>query len=289
MKHEVVDQTLDTTVKRYAEGKMDRRELIKAVIALTGSYAAAHLLLESTGVAANVISPLEAQAAGVDADTIQYASGGVQVEAYLAKPQGTGTFPAIVVIHENRGLNEHIRGVARRFSAEGFVALAPDLLSRLGGTSSMTTVQEATAAIGRLPVWDAIADLREGYGYLAKHPAVDAQKISSIGFCWGGWRSFTLATQLPTLYRAVVFYGSTPDLGLESIKAPVLAHYASRDARITGNALWTEREMKRLGKPFQYHVYDDTDHAFFNETNGPRHNPAAAKLAWSRTLEFLRA
>ncbi len=288
MEHEVVEKNLDITVGRYKEGKMDRRELIKAVIAMTGSYAAAHVLLESTGLAANVISPIEAQAAGVDAETIQYPAGSVQVEGYLAKPQGTGKFPAILVIHENRGLNEHIRGVARRFAAEGFVALAPDLLSRLGGTSRMKTVNEATAAIGRLPAWDAIADLREGYAYLSKHPAADAQKISSIGFCWGGWRSFTLATQVPNLHRAVVFYGSTPDQGLERIKAPVLAHYAARDARITGNAMWTDREMKRLGKQYRYYIYDDTDHAFFNETNGPRHNPAAAKLAWSRTLEFLR-
>ena len=288
METEVVEKTLDTTVEQYKKGKMDRRELIKAVIALTGSYTTAHLLLESTGLSANVISPLEAQAAGVDAETIHYPSGSVQVEGYLVKPQGTGKFPAIMVIHENRGLNEHIRGVARRFAGEGFVALAPDLLSRAGGTASMKTVNDATAAIGRLPVWDAIGDLREGVSYLSKHPAVDAQKISSIGFCWGGWRSFTLATQVPNLYRAVVFYGSTPDQGLESIKAPVLTHYASRDRAITGNSQWTAREMKRLGKQFTYYIYDDTDHAFFNEENGPRHNAAAAGLAWSRTLEFLR-
>lgn len=288
MEHEIIGKSLETTVEQYKKGKMDRRELLKAVIALTGSYATAHLLLESTGLSANVISPLEAQAAGVDAETIRYQSGSVQIEGYLVKPQGAGKFPAIIVIHENRGLNEHIRGVARRFAGEGFVALAPDLLSRAGGTASMKTVNEATAAIGRLPIFDAIGDLLEGFAYLGKQPPVDAQKVSSIGFCWGGWRSFMLATQVPELHRAVVFYGSTPDLGLESIAAPVLAHYASRDRAITGNSQWTAREMKRLGKPFTYYIYDDTDHAFFNEENGPRHNAAAAKLAWSRTLQFLR-
>ena len=288
MKNEVNEPTIETTVERYQAGTMNRRELIKTVIGITGSYAAAHLLLESTGLSANLISTVEAQAAGVDAETIHYPSGRVSIEGYLAKPQGTGKFPAIVVIHENRGLNEHIRDVARRFAGEGFVALAPDLLSRAGGTASMKTVPEATAAIGRQPVWDLVGDLREGVAYLAKHPAVDAQKISSIGFCWGGWRSFTLATQVPTLYRAVVFYGSTPDVGLESIHAPVLAHYASRDRAITGNAPWTAREMKRLGQPYTYYIYDDSGHAFFNDTNVPAHNPAAAKLAWTRTLQFLR-
>jgi carboxymethylenebutenolidase len=288
MEHEGIDKHIETTVERYRNGRMDRRDLIKAVIAMTGSYATAHLLLETTGLSANLISTLEAQAAGVNAETIHYPSGSASIEGYLVKPQGAGKFPAIVVIHENRGLNEHIRDVTRRFAAEGIVALAPDLLSRAGGTASMKTVPAATAAIARQPVWDLIGDLREGVAYLSKDPAVNPQKISSIGFCWGGWRSFMLATQVPTLYRAVVFYGTTPDLGLESIKAPVLAHYAARDRAITGNSAWTAREMKRLGKQYTYYIYDNTDHAFFNDTNGPIHNPEAAKLAWTRTLQFLR-
>jgi carboxymethylenebutenolidase len=288
MEHEGIDKHIETTVERYRNGRMDRRDLIKAVIAMTGSYATAHLLLETTGLSANLISTLEAQAAGVNAETIHYPSGSASIEGYLVKPQGAGKFPAIVVIHENRGLNEHIRDVTRRFAAEGIVALAPDLLSRAGGTASMKTVPAATAAIARQPVWDLIGDLREGVAYLSKDPAVNPQKISSIGFCWGGWRSFMLATQVPNLYRTVVFYGTTPDLGLESIKAPVLAHYAARDRAITGNSAWTAREMKRLGKQYTYYIYDNTDHAFFNDTNGPIHNPEAAKLAWTRTLQFLR-
>lgn len=280
-------QALETTVGLYRDGKIDRRGLIKAVVGMTGGYTAAHLFLESTGLA-GVISTLEAQAAGVDAEMVKYTSGTAQVEGYLVKPRGAGPFPAVIVIHENRGLNDHIRDVARRFAGEGFVALAPDLLSRLGGTASMKTVPEATAAIGRLPVMAAISDLRESYNHLSKLPGVDAQKISALGFCWGGWRSFTLATQVPTLHRAVVFYGSTPDMGLANIKAPVLAHYASRDRAITGNSQWTAREMKRLGKGYTYYIYDDTDHAFFNDT-GERHSPEASKLAWSRTLQFLRS
>jgi len=177
--------------------------------------------------------------------------------------------------------------VARRFAAEGFVTLAPDLLSRIGTTAKMKTPEEATEAIAALPLLDTIADLRGGFDFLAQRPEVDSQKIACVGFCWGGWRSFMLATVEPKLYRAIVFYGSSPDSGFEKIQAPVLAHYAKWDNRITGNALWTDEKMKQAGKKFQYYVYPDTDHAFFNDT-GPRYNPQAAKLAWTRTLEFLR-
>ena len=275
-------------VEMYRTGSITRRELLRSLIALTGSYAAAHLFLESSGVAATLISQTEAEAANVSAETVRFPSGQVQMEGYLVKPKSTGKHPAILVIHENRGLNEHIRDVARRFAAEGFVALAPDLLSRVGGTGSMQEQRDAVEAIGLLPVYDVLDDLRTGFRFLENDSAVDSQKIASVGFCWGGWRSFMLATVEPNLYRAVVFYGSSPDSGFDKIQAPVLAHYAQWDNRITGNALWTEKEMQQAGKQYQYHVYPDTEHAFFNDT-GPRHNPEASQLAWRRTLEFLRS
>lgn len=275
------------SVNLYRAGSITRRELLRSIITITGSYTAAHLFLESSGLAATLISQREAEAANVVAETVHYPSGQSQIEGYLVKPKSAGKHPAIVVIHENRGLNEHIRDVARRFAAEGFVALAPDLLSRSGGTASMRTERAAIEAIGQLPIFGVIDDLRAGLEFMTTHPDVDPQKIASIGFCWGGWRSFMLATVAPRLYRAVVFYGSTPNSGLENIQAPVLAHYAQWDTRITGNALWTEKTMKQAGKQYQYYVYPETNHAFFNDT-GTRHNPEASQLAWTRTLEFLR-
>ena len=281
------DARIEQAVARYETGKTTRRELLQSLIAITGSYAAAHLFLESSGLAATLIAQREAAAANLDTETVSYPSGNMPVQAYLAKPRGTGRHRAVLVIHENRGLNEHIRDVARRFASEGFLALAPDLLSRAGGTASKQTPNEATEAINLLPINTVIDDLKAGYEFLAKRSDVDQTKIASVGFCWGGWRSFMLATSALALYRAVVFYGSTPHSGLENIKAPVLAHYAQWDYSITGNALITEEEMKKAGKQFQFYVYPETDHAFFNDT-GPRHNPAAAALAWRRTLEFLR-
>ena len=279
---------IQETVDRYRSGSITRRDLLRSLIAATGSYTAAHLFLESSGLAATLISQTESAAANVTAETVRYPSGNAQVEAYLVKPKSPGPHPAVIVIHENRGLNEHIRDVARRFAAEGFVALGPDLLSRAGGTAQMKSEREATEAIGRLPLYGVIDDLKAGVGFLEKHPDVDPKRVCSVGFCWGGWRSFTLATAVPQLYRAVVFYGSSPPSGYENIQAPVLAHYAQWDYQITGNALWTADRMKQAGKKYQYYVYPESEHAFFNDT-GNRLNPASAKLAWTRTLEFLRS
>ena len=282
------DWELSSSIEQYRSGRIDRRDLLQSLIALTGSYMAAHLFLESSGLAASLVSQVETQRANLDAQTVRYPSGQVQVEAYLVKPNRAGRNPAVIVIHENRGLNEHIRDVARRFAAEGFVALAPDLLSRVGGTASMRTPQQATEAINAIPASNSVEDLKAGFVYLAGLPEADPEKISSIGFCWGGWRSFMLATEEPRLRRSVVFYGSTPARGLEKIQAPVLAHYAQLDHRITGNAIATEKAMKQIGKKYTYHVYPGAYHAFFNDT-GPRYDTAAAKLAWERTLEFLRS
>jgi len=281
------DSRIERQIELYKTGKTTRRELLQSLIAITGSYAAAHLFLESSGLAATLIAQREAAAANLDTETVSYPSGNLQIQAYLAKPRGAGRQRAVIVIHENRGLNEHIRDVARRLASEGFLALAPDLLSRAGGTANMRTPNDATEAIGLLPINAVLDDLKAGFEFLTKRPDVDPEKISSVGFCWGGWRSFMMATSVPTLDRAVVFYGSTPPSGLESIRASVLAHYAQWDYAITGNALITDETMKKAGKQFQYYVYPETDHAFFNDT-GPRHNPAAAALAWRRTLEFLR-
>jgi carboxymethylenebutenolidase len=298
------NQHISESLESYRSGRISRRELLQSIIAVTGSYTAAHLFLERTGLAATLISTIEAQNANVDAETVKYLSGRFEITAYLAKPRGAGKHPGVIVIHENRGLNENIRDVTRRFAAEGFIALAPDLLSRVGGTGTSTrsrpagpvdaadesgrTGGDVTEAIASLPLYGAIDDLKAGFEFLEKNPAVEPTHISTVGFCWGGWRSFTLATVLPKLSKTVVFYGSSPDAGFEKIQSPVLAHYAEADTRITGNALWTKKMMDSASKKFQYYIYPKTDHAFFNDT-GNRYNPDASKLAWQRTLEFLRS
>lgn len=246
-----------------------------------------------------LISAAAAQAANPEATTVAYRSGQVDVSAYLAKPAGAGPHPAVIIVHDNRGLNDHIRDVARRFAAAGFVALAPDLLSRAGGTGRAPQPAAATDTTGESnrmgdaqaiarPATAAIDDLRAGLEYLGRQPGVDASRLATVGFAWGGWRSFMLATTAPAVRKVVVFYSASPDAGFDRIQASVLAHYAQWDNQVTGNALWTKEMMERAGKTFRYHVYPKTDSAFFNDT-GPDYVPEAATLAWQRTIDFLKS
>ncbi len=218
--------------------------------------AAAHLLLEKSGLA-QVISQKETQGGTIQISgaDVSYRSGEIPIGGYLAAPSGAGPFPAILVIHENRGLNEHTRDVARRFAIEGFVALAPDALSRRGGTASMKTPDEARTAIGTISAEEALADLEAGLAYLDTLPNVQKGQLASIGFCWGGARSFALATQSPRLRAAVVFYGSAPPVEqLDNVKCPVLGIYGETDERITSRVPEVASAMKAAGKPFDFHI-----------------------------------
>jgi carboxymethylenebutenolidase len=282
-------QAVDAIVTDYRNHSLNRREFLAKLIVATGGMAAAHLLLEKSGLAATLISDTESQKANVVSKTVSYPGGSEKpVTGYLSMPEGKGPFPAVIVIHENRGLNEHTRDVARRFAAEGFVALAPDALSRAGGTDKMKSPDEARAAIMAMDPADAIADLEAGLKYLASQPNVDADQIGSVGFCWGGARSFTLSTASKLLHACVVFYGSTPPLeDLGRVHCPVLGLYGGTDERITSKVPETAEAMKKAGKDFTSHIYPTAGHAFFNDT-GANYNAEAAKDAWTRTLTFLR-
>ncbi len=281
--------SIEAIVDAYRARTLSRRDLLAQLIGLSGGMAAAHLMLESSGLAADLVSEVESQKAEVSSSTIQYPSeNGTQVTGYLSVPKGEGPFPAVVVIHENRGLNEHTRDVARRFAVEGFVALAPDALSRKGGTAQMKTPDEARAAISSLSPEEAMADLVAGLNYLNTLAKVKKGQLSSVGFCWGGARSFTLATKSDLLKASVVFYGSSPSLEqIKEVKCPVLGLYGETDERITSRVPETEQAMKEAGKSFTYQIYAGAGHAFFNDT-GERYNAEAAKDAWARTLAFLR-
>ena len=279
---------IETLASDYRSGALNRRDFLTRLITLTGSMAAAHLLMEKSGLA-QVVSDKETLNAKIKASDVSFPNGELKIGGYLAAPSGEGRFPAVLVIHENRGLNEHTRDVARRFAAEGFVALAPDGLSRKGGTASMKTPDEARAAIGTLTAEEALSDLEAGLAYLNILPNVQAGNLGSVGFCWGGARSFALATRPNALKAAVVFYGSAPsNEDLAKVKCPVLGLYGETDTRITSSVPAVAETLKAAGKPFEHKVYAGAGHAFFNDT-GERYNAEAAKDAWSRTLEFLRA
>ncbi|MBW3636887.1 MAG: dienelactone hydrolase family protein [Armatimonadetes bacterium] len=284
------ESQIETLASNYNQGTLNRREFLSRLAILTGSMAAAHLLLEKSGLA-QVISQKETQGGTIQisGSDVSYPNGEIPIGGYLATPSGAGPFPAILVIHENRDLNEHTRDVARRFAIEGFVALAPDALSRRGGTASMKTPDEARTAIGTISAEEALADLEAGLAYLDTLPNVQKGRLASIGFCWGGARSFALATQSARLRAAIVFYGSAPPIEqLDNVKCPVLGIYGETDERITSRVPEVASAMKAAGKAFDFHIYPRAGHAFFNDT-GERYDPLAAADAWARSLRFLRA
>jgi carboxymethylenebutenolidase len=265
--------------------RAERRLIENPLLALIGATTAALLLVGSSVRAQPRRANADPPAADVNTETVQYSSGQAKIDAYLAKPKSSGKHPAVVVVHDTQGLSENIEDVSRRFAAEGFVTLAPDLLSRGGGTKSP---QQAPGAIAQLSPDRSVDDLKAALDFLGKNPDVDPAQISAIGFGWGGWRVFRMAAATPSLSHAVIFYGVTPTEGLDGIHAPVLAHYAQYDFRITGNALWTEKTMAGLGEKFADYVYTKAQHGFFDD-KGNTYDPDAAKLAWTRTLDFLKS
>ena len=283
-----MNKEIENIVDEYQSEKIDRRGFLTRLIAVTGTYAAAHLLLERTGLAQTVLSEKESKKANVDSSAVEYKNGSVDLKGYLSKPLKKGKYPAILVIHENRGLNEHTRDVARRFAEAGYVALASDALSRSGGTSAFETPDKAREAIGKLDIKDVMSDLNASLDYLNAHGSVKKDKLASIGFCWGGARSFLLATEPNKLKAAVVFYGTAPTAEqLARVHAPVLGIYGETDTRITSKVPETDAEMKKLKKSYEYKIYAGAGHAFFNDT-GDRYQAEAAKDAWLRTLAFLK-
>lgn len=283
-----MNEQIEQAVEEYTSEKIDRRGFLSRMIALTGTYAAAHLLLEQTGLAQTVVSDKESKKANVDSKEVTYKNGDVNLSGYLSKPMKKGKYPAILVIHENRGLNEHTRDVARRFAAAGYVALAADALSRKGGTGSFETPDKAREAFATLDMAQVSGDLNAGLAFLNAHENVKKGKLASIGFCWGGARSFKLATEPNDLKAAVVFYGTAPtDEELAKVHVPVLGIYGEKDTRITSKVPEVEAAMKKYKKTYEYKIYAGADHAFFNDT-GERYNAEAAKDAWTRTLAFLK-
>jgi carboxymethylenebutenolidase len=240
-------------------------------------------LLASVASPLRAVPPQESSPANMVTETIHYDSGGFNIDAFVAKPAGGGKHPAVLVIHDNQGLNDSIRDIAKQFAAAGYFALAPDFTSRLGGTRTPDQMAEAVA---RLSPNLSAQDARAAFAYLQKDSDVDAAKISTVGFGWGGWRSFMLAVSVPELYRAVIYCGSTPSQSFDAVHAPVLALYAQFDFRTTGNALLTEKTMTEAGKKFTYFVYPQVSRGFY--APGMQYSADAAKLAWTRTLEFLK-
>jgi carboxymethylenebutenolidase len=220
------------------------------------------------------------------AEDVSFAGPASQVKGHLARPRAEGTYPGIIVIHENQGLTEHIKDVARRYGREGFAALAVDMVSRFGGTDPNDP--NRTMMANRSSAEDLTADLVAGVNHLKAQRFVKANAIGVTGFCMGGSFVWNLAIASPDIKAAVPYYGSIADIEkLSQTRAAVLGIYAETDTRITGQAAEVEAKLKSLGRPVEIKIYPGAAHAFFNDT-GQRYHEASAKDAWVQTLAWFR-
>jgi carboxymethylenebutenolidase len=272
----------------YVHGMLSRRDFVErgAKYAVGGFTAAA--MLESLRPNYALAQQVAQDDARIKVEYLTYPSpqGSGTMRGYFARPaKAAGKLPGVVVIHENRGLNPYIEDVARRLAVENFVAFAPDALTPVGGYPG--DEEKATKLFAGLDAAKRIEDLVAGAQYLRSRPECTG-KIGAVGFCFGGGIVNLLAVRLPDLAAAVPFYGSQPTAAdTAKIKAPLLIHYAGLDDRI--NAGWPafETALKANSVRFEVHIYAGVNHGFHNDTT-PRYDEAAAKLAWSRTLEFLK-
>lgn len=283
-----ITQAMIDAYDEYTHLTLDRRGFMEKLTALAGSGAAAAAIMPMLAANSARAAIIAEDDPRLTTEEIKYPGAGTEMMGYLVKPaETTGKSGAVIVIHENRGLNGHIRDVARRVALEGFVALAPDFLSPLGGTPAdedkareMFTKLDAetTAANGVKTIEFLKADGRSN------------GKVGAVGFCWGGGAVNNLAVAAPDLAAGVAYYGMQPKdpAAIAKIKAPLLLHYAGRDERINAGIEAYRKALEAAGKEFTIYVYDGAQHAFNNDTSQARYDKAAADLAWGRTIDFFR-
>jgi len=260
---------------RFTHGGMNRRDFMERLAAMAGSTAAAMPIL-------SLLENNYAHAETVPEGDKRLKTGMqvVGINGYLAEPVDGKAGSAVIVIHENRGLNAHIKDVARRMALEGFWTFAPDYLSGLGGTPG--DADKARDMIGTLKAEEVTAMSR-------KVLAATGKPTGAVGFCWGGGQVNALAVADPKLKAGVAYYGMQPKAeDVPKIVSPLLLHYAGLDERIDAGIPAFEAALKANHKAYELYMYDGVNHAFNNDTNAARYNKDAADLAWKRTVAFLR-
>ncbi len=282
------DQELLNLFDQYVHGAIDRRGFLDGAAKFAVSGVSAAMLLDA-------LSPRFAEAQQVPKDDkrlkteyVEHESpqGNGKMRGYLARPASKkGKLPAVLVVHENRGLNPHIEDIARRLALENFLAFAPDALAPLGGYPG--DEDKARALFAKLDQAKTREDFVAAAGFLKKHPESTA-KVGVVGFCYGGGIANMLATRLPDLGAAVPFYGGQPKPEeVATIKAPLLIHYAENDERINAGIAAYEEALKANHVKYQIFKYAGAQHGFNNDTT-PRYDKASATLAWQRTVEFFK-
>ncbi len=287
IKKEQISQEVFDLYDDYAHNRINRRQFIDKL----STYAIGGLTVASllSFISPNYVDKIQVRQEDprLKSEFIVYDSpkGGGKIKGLLSRPaESKGKLPGIVVVHENRGLNPHIEDVGRRAGLAGFISLAPDALTPLGGYPGND--DDGRTLQRQRDRNEMLEDFIAAFEYLKSHPECTG-KVGVVGFCFGGWISNMMAVQVPDLSAAVPFYGGQPKEGIEEIKAPLLLHFAELDKRV--NAGWPDYEaaLKANNKEYTAHMYPAVNHGFHNDTT-PRYDKEAAELAWKRTIEFFK-
>ncbi|HET9617586.1 MAG TPA: dienelactone hydrolase family protein [Pseudolabrys sp.] len=280
-----MDQRIIDLYDKFTHGGLNRREFLERLGAIAGSTAAALALLP-------LLQNDYARADTVAADdprlvtnTVYFNASPTDVATYMARPKGDAKHPTVIVVHENRGLNPHIKDIVRRLGLEGFAAYAVDLLSPDGGTPA--DEDKARDMIAKLDPDQATHNIEAALRIFGQAPGGNG-KAGAVGFCWGGGVVNRVAVQSPDLKATVAYYGTQPPAAdVPKIKAPLLLHYAGLDERVNAGIPAFEKALKANHKKYEIFVYPGVNHGFNNDTSS-RYDKAAADLAWSRTVAFLK-
>ena len=277
-----MDQLIINLYDEYTHAPLSRQEFLRRLIMLTGSTAAALSVLPLIEV--NQANAAVTPAQDLFTEYIKYPGVNGEMQAYVARPKAEKKYAAVVVIHENRGLNAHIEDVTRRAAQAGYLAIAPNALAPLGGTPA--NEDEARTKFQQLKAEDSLQNFIRVFDHLATRNDCNG-KYGCVGFCWGGAMANSLAVNVPSLKAAVAFYGRQPDAAdVPKIKAAVQLHYGGLDERVNAGIPAYEEALKKNNIPYEIYVYEGANHAFHNDTAPTRYNEAAAKLAWKRTIDF---
>ena len=277
-----MDQDIINLYDEYTHKPLPRSEFLRRLAILAGGTAAAMTLLPMLEV--NYAHASVTNEDELFIERITYPGVNGDMHAYVARPEKEKKYPAVVVIHENRGLNAHIEDVTRRAAKAGYLAIAPNALSSLGGTPE--NADEARAKFQLLKPEDNLQNFIKVFDYLPTRKDCNG-KFGCVGFCWGGAMSNNLAVHVPTLLAAVPFYGRQPAIeDVPKIKAALQLHYGEKDEGVNKGIPAYEEALKKNGITYELYIYEGAQHAFHNDTAPTRYNETAAKLAWERTLEF---
>ncbi|AFK04701.1 dienelactone hydrolase [Emticicia oligotrophica DSM 17448] len=282
-----MNQEIINLFDEYTHKPLSRSEFMQRLTKLTGGTAAALAVLPLLEVNYSNAVTIAEDDEDIITEEVSFEGDGTVMKAYLAKPKKiNGKIGTVLVIHENRGLNPHIKDVTRRVAKAGYIALGVDALSPFGGTPS--NEDEARGLFGKLDAQKNLNNFLKGLDYLRSLSSSNG-KTACVGFCWGGGMANQLAVNSPKLNAAVAYYGRQAEaVDVPKIKAALQLHYGGLDERVNAGIPAYEAALKSAGIKHEIYIYEGANHAFNNDTAPTRYNPEAAKLAWERTLRLFK-